>query len=129
MIVLSCRLCHTLHCSLSTTTPMTSTSQMEMNKFSSLKIQKATTLGDMIELHIGYSMVDSAHGLWVAVGSLHPLFQWHLGAMDIASTNLSQVYLQKDDRTSYLRHTVGKLFLCTVCSCEHLLSSTSVQKS
>ena len=129
MIVLSRRVCHTLHCSLSTTTPMTSTSQTEMNKFGSLKIQKATTLGEVIKLHIGYSMVDSAHGLWVAVVSLHPLFQWHLGAMDIANTNLSQVYLHEDDRTSYLRHTVGKLFLHTFGSCEHLLSSTSVQKS
>ena len=35
-------------------------------------------------------MVDSAHGLWVAVGSLHPLFQWHLGRMDTVNTNLSQ---------------------------------------
>ena len=105
MIVLCCQVCHTLHCSLSTTTPTRSTSQTEMNKFSSLKIQKATTLGEVIELHIGYSMVDSAHRLWVAVGSLHPLFQWHLGAIDIASTNLSQVYLHEDDRTSYLRHS------------------------
>ena len=106
MIVLSCRVCHALHCSLSTTTPTTSASQTEMNKFGSLKIQKATTLGEVIELHIGYSMVDSAHGLWVAVGSLHLLLQWHLGAMDIANTNLSQVYLHEDDRTSYLRHTI-----------------------
>ena len=75
---------------------------MEMNKFGSLKIQKATTLGEVIELHIGYSMVDSTHGLWVAVALLHPLFQWHLGAMDIANTNLLQVYLHEDDRTSYL---------------------------
>ena len=90
MIVLSRRVCHTLHCSLSTTPPMTSTSQKEMNKFGSLKIQKATTLGEVIKLHIGYSMVDSAHGLWVAVGSLDLLFQWHLGAMDTANTNLSQ---------------------------------------
>ena len=89
MTVLSHRVLYTLHCSLSTTTPMTSTSQMEMNKFSSLKIQKATTLGEVIELHIGYSMVDSAHGLWVAVGLLHLLFQWHLGTMDTANTNLS----------------------------------------
>ena len=40
-----------------------------------------------------------------------------------------QLYLHKDDRTSYLQHTVGKLFLCTFCSCEHILSSTSVEKS
>ena len=101
----------------------------EMNKFGSLKIQKATRLGEVIKVHIGYSMVDSAHGLWVAVGLLHPLFQWHFGAMDIVNTNLLQVYLHEDDRTSHLRHTIGKLFLHTFCSCEHLLSSTSVQKS
>ena len=36
-------------------------------------------------------MVDSAHGMWVAaVGSLHLHFQWHLGTMDTANTNLSQ---------------------------------------
>ena len=58
-------------------------------------------------------MVDSAHGLWVAVGLLHLLFQWHFGAMDIANTNLSKLYLHEDDRTSYLRHTIGKLFLRT----------------
>ena len=39
-------------CSLSTITPTTSTSQTEMNKFGLLKIQKATTLGEVIELHI-----------------------------------------------------------------------------
>ena len=74
-------------------------------------------------------MVDSAHGLWVAVGLLQLLFQWHYGAMDIANTNLLQVYLHDDDRTSYLQHTIGKLFLHSFCSCEHLLSTTSVQKS
>ena len=41
----------------------------------------------------------------------------------------SQLYLHEDDRTSYLQHTIGKLFLHTFCSCEHVLSSTSVEKS
>ena len=57
-----------------------------------------------------------------------PAFSMASWCKDIVNTNLSQVYLHEDDRTSYLRHTVGKLFLHTFCSCEHLLSSTSVQK-
>ena len=113
MIVLSHQVCHTLHCSLSTTTPMTNTSQTEMNKFGSPKIRKATTLGEVIELHIGYSMVDSAHGLWVAVGSLHPLFQWHLGAMDTANTNLSGM-IGHPTATHRWKATVNIFFLVLV---------------
>ena len=55
---------------------------------------------------------------------LHMIVRW-LGN----SQPQSRLYLHEDNRTSYMRYTVGKLFSCSFRSCEQILSSTSVQKS